>query len=76
MSTTCPEGSKRVKKLLDLFPEYRENLSQILEDLTSYVEENKQHLIDTQLEDLASCIYSTDGLQTACADIVTNLMKG
>lgn len=76
MSTTCPEANKRVSVLLDLFPEYKENISLIVEDLTSYVEENKQHLIDTHLTGLMDCIYATDGLQTACADIVTNLMKG
>jgi hypothetical protein len=66
----------RISMLMDIFPEYKLNPSQLTEDLTAWIDANEEEITNEAVENLVDCIYAAESLQTACADIVTKNMMG
>lgn len=61
---------------MDVFPEYKEDPSVLIEDFKCWVEENKKALIEEKTESMVDLISLSEQLQSACADEVVRVMLG
>lgn len=61
---------------MDVFPEYKEDPSVLIEDFKCWVEENKETLIEEKTESMVDLISLSEQLQSACADEVVRVMLG
>jgi len=70
------DSIKRINILMDIFPEYKEDPSVLIEDFKCWVIENRSELIEEKTESMVDLISLSEQLQSACADEVVRVMLG
>lgn len=70
------DSIKRINILMDVFPEYKEDPSVLIEDFKCWVEKNREELIEEKTESMVDLISLSGQLQSVCGDEVVRVMLG